>query len=198
MQDLLANARHRVLLSALYLGSSPTERALLASLSASLAAAPALTAHLMFDHARGRRRDRETGHSSLSLCAELAQRHPGRVSAAFFAPPLRHSRAEPRRNTDNSGNNSLTADTTSQSTRTVANSNSSSSSSSTAAVVAAATINEDGDDDIFAAATPLPERLRGRLWALLQKHLPGRGNELLTVHHMKLYIVDDTLVSLPL
>jgi hypothetical protein len=163
LHSLIADARHRVLLSALYLGAAPMEQALVAAVSSALAAVPALTAHLMFDYARGRRRD-AAGGSSLSLCQTLVTEHPGRVSAAFFGPPLRHSIAPP-----------ITPPP-----------HSSSSSSSAAAA--------DANGDDFAVAAPAGERRRSWLWSRLQKHLPGRGNELLAVHHMKIYIADDTLV----
>jgi phosphatidylserine/phosphatidylglycerophosphate/cardiolipin synthase-like enzyme len=82
----IATAKHRICLSALYLGSDKREIDLVNAVDTALSKNPELHVLTLFDKHRGQRLDK-LGQSSFNLFENLSKKYPGRVCSALYVPP---------------------------------------------------------------------------------------------------------------
>lgn len=84
LRRLIANARSRIVISALYLGSGDKEKLLLKDIESALESNPELKISFLLDHSRARR----GGQSSITLLSPLVDRFGARLSVSFYQMPL--------------------------------------------------------------------------------------------------------------
>lgn len=83
LRRLIANAQHRLVLSALYLGSGHKEQSLLQDVSSALENNQSLSVLFILDHSRARRGEK----SSIDMLAPLVDRFFPRLQVCFYQMP---------------------------------------------------------------------------------------------------------------
>jgi CDP-diacylglycerol--glycerol-3-phosphate 3-phosphatidyltransferase len=83
LRRLIASAQHRLVLSALYLGSGHKEQSLLQEVSSALESNQKLSVLFILDHSRARRGEK----SSIDLLAPLVDKFYPRLQVCFYQMP---------------------------------------------------------------------------------------------------------------